>query len=80
MQKRVRTVHHCAETVEIHRFSAWLVVDAPAMLGSSVNTCTATVTRSLQEEFHDFPREGVDSDPEVDFVLLSSFGVEQWHS
>ena len=44
-----------------------------AMLGSTVSTCSASVLGWFLEEFHDFLREGVDSDPEVDsrrFSLL----------
>ena len=43
-----------------------------AMLGLTVSTCSASVLGWLLEEFHDFLRERVDSDSEVDYVLLFS--------
>ena len=43
-----------------------------AMLGLTVSRCSASVLGWLLGDFHDFLREGVHSDPEVDYVLLFS--------
>ena len=67
-----------AALVGVVQFSDKVVVSVGAttggraMLGLTVSTCSASVLGWLLEEFHDFLREGVRSDPEVDYVLLFS--------
>ena len=87
----VPTVQTVQQTAEIPQVRC-LVVDAPMNCSDKFqqfwvpraqrfvrqDTCTVTVTRWLLDEFHDFLREGADSDPEVDFLLLSSVEVGKW--